>query len=36
MTENTIINFTDTRTGWQCAFYAFLARKNNAPVLAVL
>ena len=29
MTENTIINFTDTRTGWQRAFYAFLAEKEQ-------
>ena len=29
MTENTIINFTDTLTGWQRAFYAFLAEKEQ-------
>jgi len=29
MTENTIINFTDTGTGWQRAFYAFLAEKEQ-------
>ena len=29
MTENTIINFTDTATGWQRAFDAFLAEKEQ-------
>lgn len=29
MTENTIVNFTDTATGWQRAFYAFLAEKEQ-------
>ena len=29
MTENTIINFSDTATGWQRAFYAFLAEKEQ-------
>jgi site-specific recombinase XerD len=29
MSENTIVNFTDTRTGWQRAFYAFLAEKEQ-------
>ena len=29
MTENTIINFKDTATGWQRAFYAFLAKKEQ-------
>ncbi|MFZ2036995.1 MAG: tyrosine-type recombinase/integrase [Dehalococcoidales bacterium] len=29
MTTNTIVNFTDTRTGWQRAFYAFLAEKEQ-------
>jgi len=36
MNTNTIVNFTDTATGWPKAFYAFLAEKNNALVLAVL
>ena len=26
---NTIVNFTDTATGWQRAFYAFLAEKEQ-------
>ena len=29
MSENTIVNFTDTATGWQRAFYAFLAEKEQ-------
>ena len=29
MTENTIINSSDTATGWQRAFYAFLAEKEQ-------
>ena len=29
MTTNTIVNFTDTATGWQRAFYAFLAEKEQ-------
>ena len=29
MTENTIVNFTDTATGWQRAFDAFLAEKEQ-------
>jgi site-specific recombinase XerD len=29
MTENTIVNFTDTATGWQKVFYAFLAEKEQ-------
>ena len=29
MTENTIVNFTDTQTGWQKVFYAFLAEKEQ-------
>jgi site-specific recombinase XerD len=29
MNENTIVNFTDTATGWQRAFYAFLAEKEQ-------
>ena len=29
MNENTIINFSDTATGWQRAFYAFLAEKEQ-------
>jgi site-specific recombinase XerD len=29
MTENRIVNFTDTATGWQRAFYAFLAEKEQ-------
>ena len=29
MTENTIVNFTDTAAGWQRAFYAFLAEKEQ-------
>jgi len=29
MTENTIINFSDTAIGWQRAFYAFLAEKEQ-------
>jgi hypothetical protein len=28
----TIANFTDTATGWQRAFYAFLAEKEQPPV----
>jgi len=29
MNESTIVNFTDTATGWQRAFYAFLAEKEQ-------
>jgi len=29
MSENTIVNFSDTQTGWQRAFYAFLAEKEQ-------
>ena len=29
MSENTIVNFSDTATGWQRAFYAFLAEKEQ-------
>ena len=29
MNTNTIVNFTDTATGWQRAFYAFLAEKEQ-------
>ena len=29
MNKNTIVNFTDTATGWQRAFYAFLAEKEQ-------
>ncbi len=29
MTENTIINFSDTAIGWERAFYAFLAEKEQ-------
>ena len=29
MVENTIVNFTDTATGWHRAFYAFLAEKEQ-------
>ena len=29
MTDNSIVNFTDTATGWHRAFYAFLAEKEQ-------
>jgi site-specific recombinase XerD len=31
MIENTIVNFTDTATGWQKVSYAFLAEKEQRP-----
>ena len=29
MSTNTIVNFTDTATGWQLAFYVFMSEKEQ-------
>ena len=36
MDTTTIFNFTDTATGWQKGFYAFLAEKGILPNVSLL